>query len=239
MEYVIQNVCFFQSYLSNRKQVVKCGKTLSDVKLIDTGIPQGSVLGPILFMLFVNDISQNVHIGSINLYADDCLVYCTGSTVIDVNEKLQKCIDDASSWYTGNKLVLNVEKSNTMLITSKHKHQTLNTNVNIELYGSSLQQVQCTKYLGVTLEQSLSWDTHINDLCSNLSRKVGLLSRLRKCTPQYVLIKIYWHCIQPTIDYALSVWGNTTTKNLNKIQRIQNYASRIITAILITSTQGV
>ena len=222
---------FFRSYLTDRIQIVSYKSTISDKKYVNTGVPQGSVLGPILFMIFVNDISQHIYLGTANLYADDCLVYCAGNNLNDVNQNLQKCIDDVATWYDGNKLVLNVDKCNTMLIGSRHKRAQLGINecLEINLNEVVVKQVNTADYLGVKIEQSLLWDSQIQKVCSQLSRKVGLLSRLRKTISKEILMKIYMTSIQPCIDYALTIWGNTTLKNLAKVQRIQNYAARIIT----------
>ena len=173
------------------------------------GVPQGSVLAPILFMLFINDVSQHIYLGTCNLYADDCLIYCTGKNVDDVRENLQKCIDNVKDWYEGNCLELNVSKCNSMLIRSKHMISQLNDNdaLNIIMGNSIVTQVDVAKYLGVTLEQSLSWDHHVNDICCKLSKKVGQLSRIRKSTPNDILY---------TIDYCLTIWGNTNACNLKK-----------------------
>ena len=223
---------FFSSYLSNRKQAVKCKEIISNDKMITVGVPQGSVLGPILFMMFINDISQHIHLGTANLYADDCIIYCSGVTFDDVQSNLQKCIDDVSLWYAGNKLVLNAEKSNSMLITSKYKHQNVLNDKELEIIinDCKIRQVKNCEYLGITIEESLSWEDHINKLCSSLTRKVGMLSRLRKSTPQDIMKRIYMSTVQPCIDYAISIWGNTTNINLDKVQRIQNYAARVITS---------
>ena len=222
---------FFQSYLENRKQIVNCKNVLSDEQLVNIGVPQGSVLGPILFMLFVNDISQHIFLGTANLYADDCLIYCNGNDVDDVNNTLQKCIDDVSSWYNMNRLVLNVDKCNTLLVGTKYKMSQLHTNqsLNIVLNDCPVKQTNVADYLGVQIHENLLWDCQIMNVCKKLSRKVGMLSRLRKSTPRELLLKIYMSSIQPTIDYALTVWGSTTKSNLNCLQRIQNYAARVIT----------
>ena len=90
-------------------------------------------------------------------------------------------------------------------------------------------QVHVADYLGVKIEQTFSWDYQVSAVCSKLSRKVGLLSRIRKSTPNDILLKIYNTSIQPLIDYALTIWGNTSLSNLSQVQRIQNYAARIIT----------
>lgn len=222
---------FFCSYLTNRKQIVTCKSKVSGVKYVNTGVPQGSVLGPILFTIFVNDISQHIHLGTANLYADDCLVYCAGSSPRDVNKILQKCIDDVANWYERNNLVLNVEKCNTMLVGSKHNLLQMNANdcLSINLNDSVVEQVNVADYLGIKIQNDLLWDSQIQKVCSQLSRKVGMLSRLRKSLSPEILIKIYMTTIQPCIDYALTIWGNTTLKNLDKVQRIQNYAARLIT----------
>lgn len=231
--YGIRNIeCqFFTSYLSNRKQIVKCNGILSDDRQVSVGVPQGSVLGPILFMLFINDISQHIHLGTANLYADDCIIYCSGKTVDDVGSKLQKCIDDVSLWYAGNKLAINADKSNTMLIASKHNLQSLSDDctLKITINDTDVSHVTHCDYLGITIEQSLSWGNHIDKLCCNLTKKVGMLSRLRKSTPRDIMLKIYMSSVQPCIDYAISIWGNTTNFNIDKIQRIQNFAARVIT----------
>jgi len=216
--------------LSNRKQVVKCNDNTSNDKFTSVGVPQGSVLGPVLFLLFVNDLSQHVHLGSANLYADDCIVYSTGSTVHEVSTNLQKCIDDVSLWYSSNKLALNAGKCSSMLIASKYKHSIASdSSLNIFIDGHDVNHVNRCEYLGIVIEQSMSWDSQIDKVCSGLTKKVGLLSRLRKSTPLDILLKIYVSSVQPSIDYAISVWGNTTKVNLDKIQRVQNYAARVIT----------
>ena len=221
----------FKSYLTDRKQVVSCKNEVSYDKNINIGVPQGSVLGPVLFMLFVNDLSQHTYLGAANLYADDCLIYCTGNDVSNVNETLQMCIDDVTNWYDKNKLVLNAEKCNVMLVRSKHKLSQVNENecLDVLINQTLVSQVTNTDYLGINIQNTLSWDAQIHKVCKQLSRKVGMLSRIRKSTPRDILIKIYMSSIQPTIDYAITVWGNTTLANINNIQRIQNYAARIVT----------
>lgn len=221
----------FKSYLANRKQIVKCAKNTSDERSVMVGVPQGSVLGPILFLLFVNDLTQHIHLGTANLYADDCIIYCTGSSISEVNMNLQKCIDDVCSWYQRNRLALNAEKSNGILIASKHKHQSLNepNKLNILIDEHNINHVKNCVYLGVNINENLSWDSQIDNVCSMLTRKVGMLSRLRKSTPNEIMLKIYMSTVQPSIDYAISIWGNTTSSNLDRVQRIQNYAARVLT----------
>lgn len=226
---IINNeIQWFQSYLSNRQQIVRCNGKVSDVMSINIGVPQGSVLGPILFLIMVNDISQHVHTGTANLYADDTLIYCEGNSVKEVNDRLQECINSVSDWYNGNNIILNASKSNTMLIASRFKLNKNTESLKITLNNQILPMVSDFKYLGIEIDSNLHWTKHVNKLCKVLGYKLSQLSRLRNNVPSDILRKIYNSGIQPIIDYALTVWGTTINVNINRVQRLQNYAARII-----------
>ena len=218
---------WFSDYLNNRSQVVFHNKELSNKNNVTIGVPQGSVLGPILFMLFVNDLSQNSNIGVCNLYADDTIVYCQGDSVQEVNEKLQICVSHLNNWYVHNKLSVNISKSEVMLISSSRRF--LSDNLDISIDGQCLKYVHCANYLGMKIDNHLTWNDYINKLCSNVASKLSSLRRLQGTVTSNVLCKIYLTMIQPCIDYAISVWGQTSEYNINKIQRLQNYAARIVT----------
>ena len=217
---------WFKSYLYNRSQIVRCNGKTSDVKTVNIGVPQGSVLGPLLFLIFVNDISQHIYTGTTSLYADDTLIYCDGKNVVDVNTKLQKCIDDVSKWYVGNNIVINASKSCTMLVKPKlnRDNEMFTVNINEE----ELENVHTLTYLGVDIDDCMSWNDQIKKTCKNLACKVSKLSRLAKTVPDEILLKLYNSGIQPCIDYAITVWGSTTMSNVNKVQRLQNFAARVI-----------
>ena len=218
---------WFSSYLRNRSQFVKCNGEISSKCHVPIGVPQGSVLGPILFSLFVNDISSHVYPCSVNLYADDTLLYCTGHDVTEATEKLQVSLNEVSKWYNGNRLALNADKSKCMVIASKH--QTRNECImNVSLNNTTMEQVKNVKYLGVIIDSNLTWNDHVSTLCKNLSYKVSQLSRSRNIVTKEMMLTIYNSIIQPTIDYAITVWGHTTMTNINKIQRLQNLSARII-----------
>ena len=115
--YGFQNndIKWFQSYLHNREQIVSCHNQLSGKCKLDIGVPQGSVLGPLLFLIYVNYINRHVHLGTCNLYADDTLIYCIGYSIVELNNTMQKCVGDIQEWYEQNKLVINRSKSNAKL----------------------------------------------------------------------------------------------------------------------------
>ena len=218
---------FFKSYLSERTQIVSYNKVSSSVAKLQLGVPQGSVLGPLLFLLYVNDVNQHIYLGKANIYADDTLIYYAGSTIEDVEYVLQKCLDHAIKWYEGNRLVINPIKCVSLLVSNIHKKPPANS-LNVTLNDDKVTQVNSTKYLGVQIHEFLSWDQHVGKLCSQLSFKISKLARIRAFTPVHTLRKIYFACIQPTIDYAITVWGNTTLENISKVQRLQNFAARIL-----------
>ena len=116
-----ETIKWFKSYLNEREQMVSCHNTLSGKSTIPIGDPQGSVLGPLLFLIYVNDINRHVHLGAYNMYADHTLVYCNGSTMAELKHNIQQCVSDIHEWYDQNKLVINKSKSSVMLATTRQR----------------------------------------------------------------------------------------------------------------------
>jgi len=216
---------WFHNYLSCRSQIVK-HKGLSDVKTVDVGIPQGSSLGPTIFLLFVNDISQFVLNGTCNLYADDAVIYCQGKNIEEVQKDLQCCITTIHEWYCKNRLSLNAKKCEVMIV--KSKRSTASDQLDIKIDNVILDQVKCARYLGLDIDTNLSWNDYVTCLVRKISFKLAQLRRLRPTIPKYIAERIYVSTVQPCIDYAISVWGQTSVTNIKKIQRMQNYAARIV-----------
>ena len=219
---------WFRSYLKDRSQFVKCNGKMSNKCFVPIGVPQGSVLGPVLFSLFVNDINCHVYPSAINLYADDTLLYSVGNSCNEASEKLQMSLDEICKWYYGNRLALNENKSKCMLITSKYRTRQGNDLLHVNMNDTNIEQVRAVKYLGVTIDENLTWNDHISVLCKNIGFKVSILARIRNMVTPEMLKIVYNSIIQPSIDYAITVWGHTSLENLNKVQRLQNKAARII-----------
>ena len=194
------------------------------------GVPQGSVLGPLLFLIYINDINRHVHLGSCNLYADDTLVYCTGKSITELRINMQKCVVDICEWYEKNRLIINRSKSNIMLVSNKQMAYRLDE-TDLDVYIGDHKLLQCNEinYLGVKIDCALSWDTQTDIVCTKLVFIVSRLSRLKAVLPTYLLMSIYTTAVQPTIDYAISIWRYTSKQNIYKIQRLQNRAARITT----------
>ena len=224
---------WFYSYLEERKQFVVCNNKSSKILNVNIGVPQGSVLGPILFLLYVNDLSSNVHIGQCNIYADDTIIYTTGNDISSVNSKLQACVEKASNWYDENKLVVNASKSNVMIVGTPHMVSKLNeerSQLNLSLKDTKLDQVKTCTYLGMNIDDTLSWESQINKLCKTLGLKIKEIKKGRSLKlSQSILREIYLTKMQPIIDYGITIWGAVPKYKLDKIQRLQNFAARYIT----------
>ena len=140
---------------------------------------------------------------------------------------LQCALNSLTSWYSANRLSINAQKSAVMLIGKQS--QVKNSILAVSINGDPLEQVCSTKYLGVTVDNTLSWDSQCENLCFKLAGKIAVLRRIRSFVKTETLKLLYEKTIQPVMDYACSVWCHTKKSNINKLQRVQNYAARIIT----------
>ena len=191
----------------------------------------GSVLGRFCSLsIYVNDINRHVHLGSCSIYADDTLIYCTGNNITELKYNIQKCVTDVHEWYESNKLVINTSKSNVMLLTTRQMLSNMrDTALNVFIGNHKLPQCNSIKYLGVDIDNVLSWNLQTDSISKKLVFIISRLSRLKPVLPSQMLMYIYTSIIQPKIDYAISIWGYTTAHNINKVQRLQNRAARILT----------
>ena len=218
---------WFKSYLYDRKQCVRVDNITSDVTSCPIGVPQGSILGPILFLLYVNDFAQYIENQNCNIFADDAMIYSFGRDIPEMESNLQCALNSLTPWYSANRLSISAQKSAVMLIGKQS--QVKNSILAVSINGDPLEQVCSTKYLGVTVDNTLSWDSQCDNLCFKLAGKIAVLRRIRSFVKTETLKLLYEKTIQPVMDYACSVWCNTKKSNINKLQRVQNYAARIIT----------
>lgn len=228
LKYRIRNteIEWFKSYLSNRTQSVKHNKKLSEPLLVNVGVPQGSTLGPLLFTLFVNDLPMHVTNGRCSMYADDTIIYCYDANIECRTDSMNDTLDHVNKWYKVNRLVLNVSKSNSMLIRSNLENSNV-ANFKVYLNETTLNGLPSTNYLGVYIDQNLKFDTHVMELIKTVSRKLGWLGRLRHIVPLNVLKLTYSTYIMPNFDYGCTVWG-CSKKDVELIQRLQNRTARIV-----------
>ena len=217
---------WFKTYLTNRKQFVSINGFDSDVKILRHGVPQGSVLGPLLFILYINDFHFAIKYSNVYHFADD-------TNLLHINESFKKTqkylnfdLKFLQKWLLANKISLNCDKSQLIFF---HKPRTkLPEKLNIKLNGTTLKHTHAIKYLGVYLDETLSGDQHCIELSKVLSRANGMLSKARHYAPDEI-ISMYHALFSSHLNYGLQVWGQTNNIHLNKIFLLQKAAIRIIT----------
>ena len=189
-------------------------------------------VGPLLFLIYVNDINRHVHLGACNLYADDTLVHCNGSTVSELKHNIKLCVSDIHEWYDQNKLVINKSKPSVMLATTRQRILHIDNNdLDVHIGDYKLVQSDCIDYLGVKIDETISWNKHTDNICKTLVFIICRFSRLKHILPShnFMLMLIYSSIIQPKFDYAIAIWGYTCDNNPHKIQRLQNRTAMIVT----------
>ena len=176
-----------------------------------------SVLGPFLFLLFINDISNFPTDGRVaNLFADDVMICASGDSVNEVKLNLQNCLDNISAWYRENRLRINSDKSRSMLVGMKAQLKSLNVDEFISNYeGAPLELVENAKYLGMSINPDISWDSHVQRLCQNVFYHLSSLRRLRSIFPRDILLQLYKTYIQPRLDYGITLYGCSAQKDID------------------------
>lgn len=166
-----------KSYLTNRTQFTSINGVISETQYIRYGVPQGSILGPILFLLYINDIVHIKGYTNMVLYADDTNVFFSGVNVHDLFGQANTWLDRLCSWLTANKLQLNVSKTKYMLFKSKGTQTPIG--LHLQFQGAQIQHTSSIRFLGVVFDENLSWSPHIDALRVDISRAVGILNKLR------------------------------------------------------------
>lgn len=220
LEYAgIRGTCLelVRSYLSGRMQSVKIGEHLSDSVEISIGVPQGSILGPLFFLVYINDMGRLPLHGNLYLYADDSALFYTDSHIRNDEIILSK-------YFRLNRLCLNASKSR--LVNFHSMRRSLPEIESVIISGHTVELVKSIKYLGLLLDENLTWRNHVVHLCKRLSSKVGILGRLRFFLPVCIMRRLYFALIHSSISYLVGIWGAACTTILRPLQILQNRAIR-------------
>ena len=224
-----ETISWFSSYLLKRKQKVFVNNTLSDSEDIICGVPQGSILGPLLFLIFINDLPLNIDNVLTDLYADDTTLYCTGKLQTFIEKQLQAALHELSTWCKQNGMLINTAKTKVMLLTTPQKRIHLNKDMLLlTLNNEKLTVVSSDKILGIHVDNNLTWTDHTNAVAKKIASNLWLLSRIKEYLSIDQRVQFYKAYIQPHIDYCNSVWGGTSQRNLDRIYRLQKRACKII-----------
>ena len=220
-------LAWFRDYLSNRTQIVSYQNKLSSPRTISTGVPQGSILGPLLFVLFINDLPEATAKCSVLLYADDAVLFSSAKDAQTIEQALNYDLSVISDWISQNHLFLNKEKTEVVLFGTSQKLATVEE-FRISIGRHQLKRVSEFKYLGVVLDETLSWKAHTRYATSKAGKKVGMLGRLRKHLTSHAANSIYQAHILPVLEYCDTVWAGCNKQDSDGLERLQRRAARIV-----------
>ena len=220
---------WFNTYLEHRQQQVSVNDNKSDFETVTCGVPQGSILGPLLFLLFINDLPLYVNNVSADLYADDTTLYDIQTSMDLIEQNLQLGLNQLHVWCKNNGMVLNSTKTKVMLITTNQKRQRLpSTSLNLKYMDETLKMISNDKILGIFVDNNLLWSDHVKHICKKISSYIWLLSKIKYFLSQEHRVQFYKSYIQPHIDFCNIVWTNSCEANKMKIFKLQKRACRVI-----------
>ena len=215
---------WFKSYLENRTQMCSINGSLSQSCLLSCRVPQGTILGPLLFLLYINDLPNCLSNCEQRMYADDTHLTYAGDNADNIQLQLNQDLENVHNWLRANKLTLNMTKTEFMLIGSRQRLSTLTESPTFAINDFQVSQVTTAKSLGVTIDDRLDWSGHIEKVTKKVASGIGAIKRIRHLVPQATLQLIYQALIQPHFDYCNIVWGNRGITLRNKVQKLQNLA---------------
>jgi len=205
---------WFKSYLCSRKQFVSIEDSQSTVQEIKHGVPQGSILGPLLFIIYINDMPKiSTHLKFV-LYADDANILITGQNVEEVVQKVNKLSPLLLNWVDNNGLALNLKKTCYMLFTSTRNRS---PNIDIQLAGTNIERKTDARFLGVIVDDKLTWSSHIAAIKTKMMRYVGIMYKIKRHLPIKVMLQIFQSFVQSHLNYCSLIWGFAAKSHIDSL----------------------
>lgn len=218
-------VNLFISFLKNRKQFTVIDNDSSELKSSDTGVPQGSILAALLFLIYINDIfTCNLH-GTMQLYADDIVIYYSCKSVDVLKLEMQNDLNTIKSYMEKNLLTINIDKTKYILFKSRFN---VHNNFDVLYDNKIISKVNDITYLGLKINKNLNWISHIDFIKNKISCLVGALKKTSKILPKCALKKIYFAHVYPNLIYLSPIWANAPEYKINELCVLQNKAIKTI-----------
>ena len=218
------------SYLSDREYFVSWNQTQLPLLDLNIDVPQGSILGPLLFLIYINDIVNSINVLSFVLFADDNTVYVQHDSIDGAIQILNSELAKVAEWFDSNKLTLNVNKIQ-MLMSRK---ENMNPQGDVILYNEAIQRVTKAKFLGLIVDQHLNWKDHISMVSHKISKSCGIISRIRNTLDIKSKKLIYYSLIHHYLTYCMNVWSSTYRTNLKTPCAVQK---RSVLTLFATAPQ--
>ena len=217
---------WFRSYLEQRRQYVSYGGVHSDIRYVEYGVPQGSVLGPLLFILYSNDLPIALKNCHTILFADDTTIYTTGTDLLDIFTRINTDLDVLNDWFMANKLSANPSKTKAILYSKKGRQQIQNLNVYMD--GQKLERVKTTKFVGVYFDENFTWEYHVDHCRKKMLQGTFAINSSKHILNEKHLKILYYSLVYPYIHYGIMLWGNALIKHIRRIQVTQKKCVRAI-----------
>ena len=212
---------WISDFLNQRTQSVVLEGEKSDTIPVTSGVPQETVLGPILFLVYINDFNEYLKHSTLRLFADDSIIYKQLHSINDARD-LQEDLDAAARWEQDWLMCFHPDKCNILSISQKQKP----IQYTYKLHGHSLEKTDSTKYLGVTLQSNLKWDKHINNITSKANQTLNFLRRNLKVNSQKIKDHAYKALVRPKLEYSSCIWDPSHTNQIKQIEKVQRRAAR-------------
>ena len=221
------NICFLNCLnlnLTDRTQYVKVNGVKSSLLNTLIGVPQGSILGPLLFLIFINDLPDATSL-YVKSFADDTFLCAQNSSFSLLESEVNSELDKVANWLISNKLTLNINKSKYMIISRKH----LIPSLSVEIKSTQLEKCNSYKYLGIIIDKDLNWKEHIQYLTTKVLKACGAIAKLRHCVCVETLKNVYYSIVYSYIRYGFIIWGNSSSSALASLHTAINKVLRIMT----------
>jgi hypothetical protein len=215
---------WFNNYLYNRQQFIQSGELSSNIKITSCGVPQGSNLGPVLFLLYVNDLPQALVNATPSLFADDTTLRNSGRNARELRQKMNEDLEIVAMWFIANKLTLNISKTNGCHFRPRNSQKV----TGIHIAGQEIEMHESVKYLGIYVDEKLSWSDHINKLTQKVNMYSGILGRIRSSLDNQTLRTIYMSLVHSVITYGIELWGCAFPTTLRPLITAQKKLIRVI-----------
>ena len=221
---------WFRSYLSERQQMCCVNGHSSNSHFLRCGVPQGTILGPLLFLIYINDLPNCLVHSRARVFADDTNLTYASNNIYDINHNFNEDLAHVSEWLSANRLTLNQTKTEFMLIGSHQRMNTFHATPSLAINNVPVRQVSHTKSLGTHIDEKLSWNVHIEKLCKKVASGIGALKRIRHFVSPSTMQLIYNCLVQPYFDYCSVIWDSCGSTRADKLQKLQNRAARVLTS---------